>query len=288
MDFKGNEQAQTYFKKCIEHIINKGDDKGFLLLSWPQYIGKMTLIESVIDELVEPQYQLQDLMILRDLSDQWLQLKKLNDKIVNTTHVFKIDTDYSKFEIKLLDGSIYNDFGAREIMDWLDKSPIGKRKLLVMENIERMNKATANAFLKTLEEPLKNRIIICTCSNIQQLLPTIVSRALLINFYENAEVDGLGLGRMGIEKRIAYDPVFQKLAESVKIIDENFLKTSLFSKQFELFTQANDMWVLDLLIWALQVKFVNDPIWSAKFIQAKKYLNSNIWVNTIINNLIFK
>lgn len=33
MDFKGNEQAQTYFKKCIEHIINKGDDKGFLLLS---------------------------------------------------------------------------------------------------------------------------------------------------------------------------------------------------------------------------------------------------------------
>lgn len=201
----------------------------------------MTLIESVIDELVEPQYQLQDLMILRDLSDQWLQLKKLNDKIVNTTHVFKIDTDYNKFEIKLLDGSVYNDFGAREIMDWLDKSPIGKRKLLVMENIERMNKATANAFLKTLEEPLKNRIIICTCSNIQQLLPTIVSRALLINFYENAEVDGLGLGRMGIEKRIAYDPIFQKLAESVKIIDENFLKTSLFSKQFELFTQANDM-----------------------------------------------
>lgn len=288
MDFIGNKQARTYFEKYIEHISTAGNDRGFLLLCGPQYIGKMTLIESVIDKLVEPEHQLQDLIIIKDLSDQRIQLKEHNDKLTGTSHTIKIEADPNKIDIKLSDGTRYKDYGIREVLDWLGKSPIGKRKLLVIENIERMTIGASNAFLKTLEEPLEDRIIICTCSNPQQLLPTIVSRGILINFYEDAEADGLGLGRAGIQKRIAYDPVFKTLDENLKIVDAKFLKESLLSTQQALFQQANDLGVLDLFISALQVKFVDDPHWSAKFLQAKKYLDSNIGINSLLLDMLLK
>ncbi len=47
-----------------------------------------------------------------------------------------------------------------------------------------MNIESANAFLKTCEEPLPKRLIIATTSNHLQLLETILSRALTIKFNE--------------------------------------------------------------------------------------------------------
>lgn len=47
-----------------------------------------------------------------------------------------------------------------------------------------MNRAAMNAFLKTCEEPLKNRIILATTSNKSRLLDTIISRAIVIPFFE--------------------------------------------------------------------------------------------------------
>ena len=59
---------------------------------------------------------------------------------------------------------------------------MGKRKVVLIENIERINAAAANAFLKNLEEPLPNRLIIATVSHQSQLLETIISRAIVIRF----------------------------------------------------------------------------------------------------------
>lgn len=71
------------------------------------------------------------------------------------------------------------EMGARQLNRWLQLAPAGDHKVLVIENIERMNGASANAFLKSLEEPLPGRIIIATTSNLERVLPTIQSRALL-------------------------------------------------------------------------------------------------------------
>lgn len=60
---------------------------------------------------------------------------------------------------------------------------MGTYKVVLLENIERMTNAAANAFLKTFEEPLPNRLIIATTSNRDALLDTIVSRAFLIPFH---------------------------------------------------------------------------------------------------------
>ncbi|MCZ7583313.1 MAG: DNA polymerase III subunit delta' [Deltaproteobacteria bacterium] len=55
-------------------------------------------------------------------------------------------------------------------------------KIFVVLDAERMNEASANAFLKTLEEPTKSTLLILICSAPQQLLPTILSRCQKINF----------------------------------------------------------------------------------------------------------
>lgn len=55
-----------------------------------------------------------------------------------------------------------------------------KYRITIIEDAEKMNKASANALLKTLEEPPEGVIIILTTSEIGHLLPTIKSRCFKI------------------------------------------------------------------------------------------------------------
>ncbi len=55
-------------------------------------------------------------------------------------------------------------------------------KIFLIENIDKMKENAANAFLKTLEEPPNNSIIIMTSSRHEILLPTILSRSQKIAF----------------------------------------------------------------------------------------------------------
>jgi DNA polymerase-3 subunit delta' len=54
-------------------------------------------------------------------------------------------------------------------------------KILLIEHIDRATIGSANALLKSLEEPLPHRLIIASTTNKDLLLPTILSRALLIH-----------------------------------------------------------------------------------------------------------
>ena len=56
------------------------------------------------------------------------------------------------------------------------------RKTCIVEPAERMNVFSANSFLKTLEEPPGNALIILLTENSDMLLPTIRSRCQLIRF----------------------------------------------------------------------------------------------------------
>ncbi|MFK8011013.1 MAG: DNA polymerase III subunit delta' [Marinicellaceae bacterium] len=58
-----------------------------------------------------------------------------------------------------------------------------QHRIMVIENAEKMNKSSANALLKTLEEPPENVVIILTSSEIGQLLPTIKSRCFKITIH---------------------------------------------------------------------------------------------------------
>lgn len=55
-------------------------------------------------------------------------------------------------------------------------------RICIIENAEMMNVKTANAFLKTLEEPPARTVILLTSERISMLLPTIISRCQAIYF----------------------------------------------------------------------------------------------------------
>ena len=121
------------------------------------------------------QYFYHDFLWIRDLSD-----------VIGKKHILKIETPKDKEDRYIpLDPegkTHYEDIGIREVNHRLTTSPMGKQKVVLIENIERINAAAANAFLKNLEEPLPNRLIIATVSHQSQLLDTIISRAIVIRF----------------------------------------------------------------------------------------------------------
>src|SRR3990167_7162485 len=64
-----------------------------------------------------------------------------------------------------------------------------ERKILILFDADCMLPATANALLKTLEEPLDSSIIILTTSHYNEILPTITSRCFPIIFSSLSDSD---------------------------------------------------------------------------------------------------
>ncbi len=56
-------------------------------------------------------------------------------------------------------------------------------RVFIVNEAERMSEEAFNAFLKTLEEPVKNTVIILITSNLASLPRTVVSRCQVIRFY---------------------------------------------------------------------------------------------------------
>ncbi len=58
----------------------------------------------------------------------------------------------------------------------------GSRKIAVINDADTMNEASANALLKTLEEPPERAILLLLAANLDAVLPTIRSRCQLVRF----------------------------------------------------------------------------------------------------------
>jgi DNA polymerase III subunit delta' len=81
-------------------------------------------------------------------------------------------------------GDDANDPGTmREFINKLSVSPaVAPRKVGIVHEADRMNVQTANAFLKTLEEPPANSTLLLITTRPYALLPTIRSRVLHFRF----------------------------------------------------------------------------------------------------------
>jgi len=58
----------------------------------------------------------------------------------------------------------------------------GTRRVFLIDQADRANEQAANSLLKTLEEPPDHLILILTAENVYDLLPTIRSRSVVLNF----------------------------------------------------------------------------------------------------------
>lgn len=69
----------------------------------------------------------------------------------------------------------------------------GDRRIAIIDDADKMNAESANALLKTLEEPSANYLMILIASDLDSILPTIRSRCQLIRFGRLSQDDIAGL-----------------------------------------------------------------------------------------------
>jgi DNA polymerase-3 subunit gamma/tau len=115
----------------------------------------------------------------RPLPDDQAVLEKLVRSIVETAERLEDDFLYDSIPVNLVRG----------VSSWARLSPAGKKKVVVVENADRMQDAARNAFLKILEEPPEDVIFILTTSRRGAIMPTILSRVRTYAFVDrSAEV----------------------------------------------------------------------------------------------------
>lgn len=94
----------------------------------------------------------------------------------------KIDTPWKEFVFSA--GAEIRIDMIRMVQHRLHRTPSESRyKVCIVEKAEKMNVEAANAFLKTLEEPPPDTIIILTTHRPDMLMPTILSRCQKIPFH---------------------------------------------------------------------------------------------------------
>lgn len=103
-----------------------------------------------------------------------------------------------------------------------------EKKVCIIEAADKMNPAAANAFLKTLEEPPGNALLILLTANIGAVLPTILSRCQRLPFFpisvESTEAFLCNAGVASETARIAAPLAGGSLKKALEIAEEGTLR----------------------------------------------------------------
>lgn len=111
------------------------------------------------------------------------ELQKLEEsQTLNKTITALLDTT-EKLEEDFLYESIPVS-AIRTLSTWARLSPIGKHKIIIVENADTMQESSRNAFLKILEEPPKNVYFILLTPRRGAIMPTILSRVRTYAFVD--------------------------------------------------------------------------------------------------------
>jgi len=161
-------------------------------------INPLPLIQSLeeeIDEIESPA-----------AAEKHTVIEKLAASLVN--NAFKLEDEWISEGIPIAQ--------VRKASSWSHLSPAGKRKILIIENADRMQEPAANTLLKLLEEPPGSITIILTAQRRESLLPTIQSRLRPYRFVTRS-IDK----EREIIRRVFRDS--SHLAESVSAYLDSFL-----------------------------------------------------------------
>jgi DNA polymerase-3 subunit gamma/tau len=135
---------------------------------------KITKLNGILEMLSE---KMEELHLLRGGESDPEKLSKLCDAVIKHTQKLEAEGIADTIPVSHIRSAAY----------WLHIAPSGKRKLLVIENADRMQDAARNSLLKILEEPPETSAIILCTSKPETLLPTILSRLRHYSFIRRGE-----------------------------------------------------------------------------------------------------
>ena len=176
MNLKPFENTQLYgmndFFKEIITLYNEKKMPTKILLSGKKGLGKSTLAYHIIN------------YILSNTENFKYDLNKLTINKENRSFKLLQNNSHPNFYlIDLLNDKKNIDVAQiREMITYTNKSTFNNMpRLILIDNIENLNKNSVNALLKVVEEPNENVFFILINNNEKYILPTLKSRCLTFN-----------------------------------------------------------------------------------------------------------
>jgi len=179
-NFWGN----PHVTQAIEQMIAQDRLSQTLLFAGPEGVGKATLARRLGARLLQHPERIEqdDLSLPHNLDtvagrEKWPSDKRNDDPLFFSTH-----PDFVTFapDGPLRQVSIQQARLLKERAPFLPHH--GRRRVFLIDHVDRANDQAANSLLKTLEEPPPHLILIMTAENAYDLLPTIRSRAVPFQF----------------------------------------------------------------------------------------------------------
>ena len=291
-----NEQASQTLRKYINNVIETWKWTQFFLLAWPNWIWKISHAKSIIEEILW-WYMYSDCLFVQDF-----------EPFTWKFHTIPVEVKDDRRYIQFPDETQHENFGVREMNEWLLNSSFSWKRFLLIENIQRMSNSAINAFLKSAEEPLADRFIIATVPHISMVLDTIRSRCITIPFstLTNEEMQkfaeenqifvndkqlqtvmiAMAMWKPGFLKNIA-DKVQNNgdLWENLKKLTTWLLPDSKpMWELYQTLKAISEQWLLnDLLEWWIAICSEKwDYEQAERRIQMKKYLQSNVNQDSVL------
>ncbi len=152
---------------------------------------------------------------------------------------------------------------SRHILQKLSlKSYSGKYKIMILWLPEKMNNQAANKLLKMLEEPPEETLFFLLSDNIENLLPTIISRTQLLKIapFETDDIAYFLESKFAVEKTVSYSIAGLaqgNMVEAVQMVsgDENqhiyfdffvkMMRTAYAANAFELMNLSEELAALE-------------------------------------------
>jgi DNA polymerase-3 subunit delta' len=226
-----------------------------------------------------------------DCCDQCLSCQKIEHG--NHADIFWVRPESKSRLIKI--GQIVHreDSPPRVLLDAVNMKPTESQyKVGVIVAADRMNEAAANAFLKTLEEPPPQSVLILLTTEPQRLLETILSRCLRLSFaaegprqFAPAQMEWLAtFSEMAAKDQKSLlgryclmDVLLRKLNEVRARIDETLTARSPLEKYEDAEEKLRTKWEEELKA-AVEAEYRRQR---ADFLLALQWWLRDVWLQTL-------
>lgn len=152
----------------------------------------------------------------------------------------------------------FKDINIEQIKNLISKSAfapvMSNTKVCIIEDIDRISEAAANSFLKLLEEPPVEWIFLLIATDVEKILPTILSRVICLHFYS--------LPLNLTEQYLVNKDIAAKQAAVLAAVSEGSIGVAL------------DLYQQDFLTWREQAKVFLEAL---PLTSSENYLTGRIW-----------
>lgn len=252
-----------------------------------------------------------------------LQCEKGGTEPCNECHSCKQALSHNQPDIIYISHEKPNSIGVEDIRGQINndigiKPYSSPRKIYIMNEGEKMTPQAQNALLKTLEEPPEYAVILILTDNVETLLPTIISRCVVLNMKPVSDtlvkkylMEELGVpdykanicvafarGNIGKAKLLASSEEFEKVKDEaitlVKYINDMEINeiVKAIKKIMEYKLDVNDyldiltVWYRDALLYKA-TKDVNSLVFKNEIQQIRKVADRSTYegIETIVKAL---